>query len=89
MFRKNKEDLSKRNLKKIIERKEKEIIDVKESLVDILLKIRDINEWNNYNNESIKRRKISELCNDTAYELLEDIKEDTSPNQKIKLVSSK
>ena len=81
MFRRKKAELSKRKLIKVIERKEREIIDIKGSLVDILLKIRDINEWNNYNNESIKRRKISELCNDTAYELLQDIKEDTSAYQ--------
>lgn len=41
-------------------------------MADILLQIRTINESNNYSDPSIKRRKISELCTDTRYELLID-----------------
>ena len=52
--------------------KEKEIKDIKFSVADILLQIRMINESNNYSDPSVKRRKISELCTDTRYELLID-----------------
>lgn len=33
---------------------------------------KDINESNDYGDSSVKRRKISELCIDTRYELLID-----------------
>lgn len=46
--------------------------DIKFSLADILLRIRNLNESNDYGDSSVKRRKISELCTDTRYELLID-----------------
>ena len=52
--------------------KEKEIKDIKFSVADILLQIRNINESNNYSDPSVKIRRISELCTDTRYELLID-----------------
>lgn len=59
-----------------------EICDIKKSVADVLSRIRNINESNNYSDESVKRRKISELCTDTMYELLIDEIEDKQFAQK-------
>ena len=61
-----------KQLEETISLKEKEIKDIKFSVSDVLLQIRDINESNNYSDPSVKRKKISELCTDTRYELLID-----------------
>ena len=61
-----------KQLEETIALKDKEIKDIKFSVADILLRIRNINESNNYSDPSVKRRKISELCTDTRYELLID-----------------
>ena len=50
-----------KQLEETIALKDQEIKDIKFSVADILLQIR-----------TIKRRKISELCTDTRYELLID-----------------
>lgn len=64
-----KEGLEIKEQKETIKRKDREIRDVKLSIADVLEEIRKINESNNYSDESVKRRKISELCRDTIYEL--------------------
>ena len=61
-----------KQLEETVAAKDKEIKDIKFSLADILLKIRDLNESNDYGDPSVKKRKISELCTDTRYELLVD-----------------
>lgn len=61
-----------KQLEETVEAKDKEIKDIKFSVADVLLKIKNLNESNNYADPSIKRRKISELCTDTRYELLID-----------------
>lgn len=61
-----------KRLEKVIDLKDKEIHDIKFSLADILLEIRIINESNEYSAPEVKRRKISELCTNTRYELLID-----------------
>lgn len=66
------EALKIKQLEETISLKEKEIKDIKFSVSDILLQIRNINESNDYSDPSVKRRKISELCTDTSYELLID-----------------
>lgn len=66
------ETLKIKHLEETIALKEKEIKDIKFSVSDILLQIRNINESNNYSDPSVKRRRISELCTDTRYELLID-----------------
>lgn len=66
------ESLKIKQLEETIALKEKEIKDIKFSVADVLLQIRTINESNNYSDASVKRRKISELCTDTRYELLID-----------------
>ena len=66
------EALKIKQLEETISLKEKEIKDIKFSVTDILLQIRNINESNDYSDPSVKRRKISELCTDTRYELLID-----------------
>lgn len=71
-----------KELEEIITRKDKEIKDIKFSVSDVLLKIRNINESNNYSDPSVKTREISELCTNTRYELLIDeidIKNRTTP----------
>lgn len=61
-----------KQLEETIATKDKEIKDIKFSVADVLLQIRNLNESNNYADPSVKRRKISELCTDTRYELLID-----------------
>lgn len=68
------QELKVSELKKVIERKDREIRDIKNSLAEVLQDIRNINESNDYNNREIIKRKISELCTDTIYELLIDEK---------------
>ena len=58
-----------KRLSSIIERKDIEIQDIKTSLADILQQIRDINESVNEIDPEVKRRKISEMCTNTIYEL--------------------
>lgn len=64
-------------ISRIIERKDIEIQDIKTSLADILQQIRDINESVNEIDPEVKRRKISEMCTNTIYELLVDEKNRT------------
>lgn len=59
-------------LEETIRLKDKEIKDIKYSVADVLERIRNLNESNSYSDPSLKRRKISELCTDTRYELLVD-----------------
>lgn len=66
-----------KGLSSIIERKDIEIQDIKTSLADILQQIRDINESVNEIDPEVKRRKISEMCTNTIYELLVDEKNRT------------
>lgn len=66
-----------KRLSNIIERKDIEIQDIKTSLADILQQIRDINESVNEIDPEVKRRKISEMCTNTIYELLVDEKNRT------------
>lgn len=61
-----------KRLEKVIDLKDREIHDIKLSLADVLLEIRTINEYNEYSAPEVKRRKISELCTNTRYELLVD-----------------
>jgi hypothetical protein len=61
-----------KQLEETVAAKDKEIKDIKFSLADILLRIRNLNESNDYGDSSVKRRKISGLCTDTRYELLID-----------------
>ena len=78
------EELKIKELEEIIALKEKEIKDIKYSVSDILLKIRNTNESNEYLDPSVKKRKISELCTDTRYELLiDEIESDNKKNPKI------
>lgn len=80
------ESLEIKQLKETIALKEKEIKDIKFSIADILLTIRNINESNNYSDSSVKKREISELCTDTRYELLIDELEDCYKKQKTKII---
>lgn len=66
-----------KRLSSIIERRDLEIQDIKTSLADILQQIRDINESVNEIDPEVKRRKISEMCTNTIYELLVDEKNRT------------
>lgn len=71
-----------KRLSSIIERKDIEIQDIKTSLADILQQIRDINESVNEIDPEVKRRKISEMCTNTIYELLVDEKNRTITTDK-------
>lgn len=72
MGKHSQEGLKIKQLEKTIALKEKEIKDIKFSVADILLQIRNLNESNDYSDPSVKKRKISELCTDTRYKLLID-----------------
>lgn len=61
-----------KQLEETVRLKEQEIRDIKFSVADVLARIRILNESNSYGDPSVKRRKISELCVDTRYELLID-----------------
>lgn len=86
MGKHSEESLEIKQLKETIALKEKEIKDIKFSIADILLTIRNINESNNYSDPSVKKRKISELCTDTRYELLIDELDDCYKKQKTKII---
>lgn len=75
-----------KQLEEVIAAKDKEIKDIKFSVSDVLLQIRTINELNNYSDPSVKKRKISELCTDTRYELLIDELDDCYKKQKTKII---
>ena len=66
------ESIKIKQLEETIKLKDREIKDIKYSLADVLDRIRTLNESNEYNDPSVKKRKISELCTDTRYELLID-----------------
>lgn len=53
-----------KQLEETVAAKDKEIKDIKFSLADILLRIRNLNESNDYEDPSVKRRKIYELLID-------------------------
>lgn len=59
-------------LKRTIELKDQEIKDIKTSIASVLQSIRNLNESNNFSDPSVIKRKISELCTDTIYQLLID-----------------
>ena len=63
-----------KQLEKELEYKKQELEDLKDYVADIFLKIRALNESNSCGNEDVRRRKISELCTDTAYDLCLDDK---------------
>ena len=75
-----------KQLEETISLKEKEIKDIKFSVSDVLLQIRNINEANEYSDPSVKKRKISELCTDTRYELLIDEIESNNKKQNAKII---
>ncbi len=83
MGKHSQEALKIKQLEETIELKEKEIKDI---VSDVLLQIRNINESNNYSDPSVKKRKISELCTDTRYELLIDELEVCYKKQKTKII---
>lgn len=89
MGKHSQEALKIKQLEETIELKKKEIKDIKDikfSVSDVLLQIRNINESNNYSDPSVKKRKISELCTDTRYELLIDELEVCYKKQKTKII---
>ena len=75
-----------KQLEETVKLKEREIYDIKHSLADILFKIRTINESNDCGDPSVKKRKISELCTDTRYELLIDDLDEPYQKDKAKII---
>ena len=70
-------------LKETIKLKDKEIKDIKYSVAEVLDQIKELNEGNQYNDPSMRRRKISEVCTDTKYELMLD---ELDKEQKAKII---
>lgn len=77
------ETLKIKQLEETIKAKDKEIKDVKYSVAEILLQIRNLNESNDYNDPSVRKRKISEICTNTRYQLLIDEIDEFYEKQKI------
>lgn len=63
------EALKIKQLEETIKLRDKEIKDIKRSLADKLQEIRNYNEGNDLNDPEQRKRKISEMCTDTIYEL--------------------
>ena len=81
------EQLKIKELEETIKLKDKEITDIKHSLADVLLQIRPLNEANEYGDPSQRKRKISELCTQTRYELyIDEIKDDYPKEEKAKII---
>jgi len=76
------ESIKIKQLEETIRLRNQEIKDIKNSVADILLRIKILNESNSYGDPSIKKRKISELCTDTRYELLIDEIDETYKKEK-------
>lgn len=76
------ESIKIKQLEETIRLRDQEIKDIKNSVADILLRIKILNESNSYGDPSIKKRKISELCTDTRYELLIDEIDETYKKEK-------
>lgn len=72
-----------KRLKQELKQKNDEIFHLQTDFADILLEIRNLNESDNYSDESVKRRKISELCTDVRYELLVRKKESTASDNEL------
>lgn len=72
-----------KKLKDELKQKEKDLFNLQMNFADTLLEIRNLNESNNYSDESVKRRKISELCTDVRYELLVRKKESTASDNEL------
>lgn len=77
------EALKIKQLEETIKAKDQEIKDVKYSVAEILLQIRNLNESNDYNDPSVRKRKISEICTNTRYQLLIDEIDEFYEKQKI------
>lgn len=82
----NKQQEEIEQLKETIKLRDKEIKDVKYSVAEVLDQIKELNEGNQYNDPSIRRRKISEICTDTRYELMID---ELDKEQKAKIIELK
>lgn len=61
-----------KQLEETIRLKDREIRDIKSSVISVLRDIMIFNEGNVYDNPSVKKRKISEMCTDAIYELWVD-----------------
>ena len=60
-------------MEETIRLKDREILDIKDSLSDILQSIRDLAQEINQDNIESKKREISELATNTIYELQQDL----------------
>lgn len=65
-----------KELAQVIEQKEKEQKDLKVKTLEKFKEIKNLNECNNYGNEKVMKRKISEICSDIISELSKDTKKE-------------
>lgn len=78
-----------RQLEETIRLKDKEIHDIKYSVADVLRLIRELIESNDCGDPSAIKRRISELCTDTRYELLiDEIEEEQQKGKLIELTKA-
>ena len=80
------EALKIKQLEETIKLRDKEIKDIKHSLADRLQKIRDLNEGNDCGDPTQRKRKISEMCTDTIYELRIDEIDEFYKKEKAKII---
>lgn len=65
-----------KELAQVIEQKEKEQKDLKVKTLEKFKEIKNLNECNNYGNEKVMKRKISEICSDIISELSKNTKKE-------------
>lgn len=80
------EALKIKQLEETIKLRDKEIKDIKHSLADRLQEIRDLNEGNDCGDPTQRKRKISEMCTDTIYELRIDEIDEFYKKEKSKII---
>ncbi len=80
------EALKIKQLEETIKLRDKEIKDIKHSLADRLQEIRDLNEGNDCGDPTQRKRKISEMCTDTIYELRIDEIDEFYKKEKAKII---
>lgn len=83
----SKEALELKRLQELVERKDKEIKDIKTECADQFKKIKDLCFINEYNDRNLKLRKIHEIASDNFSALVRDIViNETDEDERAKII---